>query len=407
MIGNANFQHLEQTYLFSEISRRVAQFQQNNPEADIIRLGIGDVTQPLPQAVILALHKAVEDMGETASFRGYGPEQGYAFLREAIAAHDFHERGCDIAADEIFVSDGAKSDTANFTDLFGKGNLIGIPDPVYPVYYDSNVMAGTFGVPAENGFSHLQQLPCLSSAGFVPQLPSVPLDILYLCSPNNPTGVALNREQLTKWVEYALENGTVILFDAAYEAFIREEDVPHSIYEIPGARRCAVEFRSFSKTAGFTGLRCAYTVVPKDLAVTDGNGGTMRLHPQWLRRQTTKYNGVPYIVQRAAEAVFTEEGQAQCKERIDGYLGNALQLRHAFSEKGYPVWGGTSAPYVWLEVPAGETSWSFFDQLLAKHHLVGTPGSGFGKRGEGYFRLTGFGSAERTAEAIRRLATQG
>lgn len=403
MIGNAHFQNLAQSYLFSEISRRVTQFQQVHPDADIIRLGIGDVTQPLPPAVVHALHAAVDEMGEAASFKGYGPEQGYAFLREAIAANDFQARGCDISSDEIFISDGAKSDTANFTDLFGPGNRIGVPDPVYPVYYDSNVMTGHFGTPVGDGFAQLQLLPCLPEQDFQPALPEGPLDILYLCSPNNPTGVAFTRDQLTRWVDYALANNAIILFDAAYEAYIREPAIPHSIYEIPGARRCAVEFRSFSKTAGFTGLRCAYTVVPKDLSVSDGSGGTLSLHPMWLRRQTTKYNGVPYIVQKAAAAVYSEEGQAQCRERIDGYLANARNLRSTFADKGYPVWGGVNAPYVWLKVPANQTSWSFFDTLLSTYHLVGTPGSGFGTRGEGYFRLTGFGSAARTGEAIRRL----
>lgn len=404
MNGNRNFQNLKETYLFSEIARRVEAFKADHPEADIIRMGIGDVTRPLPPSVVQALHGAVDEMGASETFRGYGPEQGYAFLREAIAAHDFTARGCDIAADEIFISDGAKSDTANFTDLFGKGNRIGVPDPVYPVYYDSNVMAGNFGEIRPDGFEHLALMPCFPGEDFVPRIPEEKLDILYLCSPNNPTGVAMTHAQLKGWVDYALANDAVILFDAAYESFIREDGIPHSIYEIPGARRCAVEFRSFSKTAGFTGLRCAYTVVPKELEVSDGSGGTLNLRKMWLRRQTTKYNGVPYIVQKGAAALFTPQGRQECRERIDGYLRNAGSLRTAFAKAGYQVWGGVNAPYVWLAVPEGMTSWAFFDTLLGRLHLVGTPGSGFGARGEGYFRLTGFGSAERTAEAVERLA---
>ena len=403
MNGNRNFQNLKETYLFSEIARRVETFKNEHPEADIIRMGIGDVTRPLPPSVLEALHAAVDEMGTAETFRGYGPEQGYAFLREAIAAQDFAARDCDIAADEIFVSDGAKSDTANFTDLFGKGNRIGVPDPVYPVYYDSNVMAGNFGTVRPDGFEHLALMPCFPGEDFVPRIPDEKLDILYLCSPNNPTGVAMTYAQLKGWVDYALENETVILFDAAYESYIREDGIPHSIYEIPGAKRCAVEFRSFSKTAGFTGLRCAYTVVPKELEVSDGAGGTLNLRKMWLRRQTTKYNGVPYIVQKGAAALFTPQGQLECRERIDGYLRNAGSLRAAFAKAGYKVWGGVNAPYVWLAVPEGMTSWAFFDTLLHKLHLVGTPGSGFGARGEGFFRLTGFGSAERTAEAVERL----
>jgi len=404
MTGNSNFRNLKETYLFSEIAKRVEAFKGANPQADIIRLGIGDVTRALPETVIRALHAAVDEMGDATTFKGYGPEQGYSFLREAIAAHDFASRGCDIAADEIFVSDGAKSDTANFTDLFGKGNRIGVPDPVYPVYFDSNVMTGHFGVPTASGFENLHLMPCFPENDFKPAIPTEKLDILYLCSPNNPTGVAMTYDQLKSWVDYALANKALILFDAAYVAFIREDGVPHSIYEIPGARGCAVEFRSYSKTAGFTGLRCAYTVVPKELDVSDGSGGTLNLRKMWLRRQTTKYNGVPYIVQKGAAALYTTDGQAECKERIDGYLKNAGAIREAFAKRGYRVWGGVNAPYVWLGVPEGQTSWEFFDTLLNRLHLVGTPGSGFGSRGEGYFRLTGFGSPERTAEAVERLS---
>lgn len=404
MTGNGNFRNLKETYLFSEIGKRVESFKAAHPDADIIRLGIGDVTRPLPNTVIRALHEAVDEMGDAATFKGYGPEQGYAFLRDAIAGNDFQANGCDIKADEIFISDGAKSDTANFTDLFGKANRIGVPDPVYPVYFDSNVMAGHFGPPAGTNFEFLHLMPCFPEEDFIPRIPSEKLDILYLCSPNNPTGVAMTRDQLKGWVDYALANETLILFDAAYCAYIREDGIPHSIYEIPGARQCAVEFRSFSKTAGFTGLRCAYTIVPKDLNVSDGTGGVLNLRKMWLRRQTTKYNGVPYIVQKGAAALFTPEGERECLERIDGYLKNAGSIRKAFTDRGYRVWGGVNAPYVWLGVPEGQSSWEFFDTLLNRLHLVGTPGSGFGSRGEGFFRLTGFGSPERTAEAVERLA---
>ncbi len=403
MIGNSNFQNLKETYLFSEISKRIETFKEEHPEADVIRMGIGDVTRPLTSSVLAALHCAVDEMGDAATFKGYGPEQGYAFLREAIAKTDFQDRGCDISPDEIFVSDGAKSDTANFTDLFGTDNRIGVPDPVYPVYFDSNVMAGNFGLPTSSGFEKLAYLPCLPENDFAPGLPTEKLDIIYLCSPNNPTGTVLSREQLTAWVQYALENKSLILFDAAYVAYIQEEGIPHSIYEIPGAEKCAVEFRSFSKTAGFTGLRCAYTVVPKTLDVSDGKGGTLNMRKMWLRRQTTKYNGVPYIVQKAAAALYTDEGKKECQESINLYLQNAASLYHAFVQKGYRVWGSVNSPYVWLKTPEGTTSWAFFDQLLHQFHLVGTPGSGFGAKGEGFFRLTGFGSPEKTAEAVKRL----
>lgn len=403
MQANQNFRNLKETYLFSEIARRVEAFKTEHPTADIIRLGIGDVTKALPAAAIEALHAAVDEMADASTFRGYGPEQGYAFLREAIAAQDFQARGCDISADEIFVSDGAKSDTANFTDLFGEGNVIAVSDPVYPVYFDSNVMAGNFGVPTADGFERLHYLPCSAANGFKADIPNVPVDIVYLCSPNNPTGVALTRDEMAAWVEYARSNGAIILFDAAYESFIREDGIPHSIYEIPGARECAVEFRSFSKTAGFTGLRCGYTVVPSTLVGRAQDGSEMPLRKMWLRRQTTKFNGVPYIVQRAAAALYTEEGRAQCTAAIEGYLENARMIRAAFLKKGYDVYGGVNGPYVWLKVPDGLDSWGFFNKLLHELHIVGTPGSGFGAMGEGYFRLTGFGSRERTEAAIARI----
>lgn len=404
MLINSHFGDIKETYLFSEIAKRVNDYKAANPSADIIRLGIGDVTQPLPPVVIQSLHEAVDEMARAETFRGYGPEQGYNFLREAIAAHDFKARGCDIEPDEIFVSDGAKSDTANFTDLFGDGNIIGISNPVYPVYLDSNVLAGHAGSPAGDGYENIRYLDCLEENGFKPQIPEGHLDIVYLCSPNNPSGVALTRDDLKKWVDYALENKTLLLFDAAYESFIREDGIPHSIYEIPEAKKVAVEFRSFSKTAGFTGLRCAYTVVPKTLEVTMSTSSKpLKLHAMWLRRQTTKFNGVPYIVQRAAAALYTPEGQKQIRKTIDLYLENAKTIRGVFEEKGFRVWGGVNSPYVWLKVPEGMTSWQFFDELLHRYHIVGTPGSGFGTRGEGYFRLTGFGSPEKTREAAERL----
>ncbi len=404
MLINSNFGNVKETYLFVEIARRVNDYKAANPSADIIRLGIGDVTQPLPQAAIRALHEAVDEMARAETFRGYGPEQGYDFLREAIAEHDYRARGCDIEPDEIFVSDGAKSDTANFTDLFGEGNIIGISNPVYPVYLDSNVLAGHSGRPSGDGYENIRYLDCLEENDFKPQIPDESLDIVYLCLPNNPSGVVLTRDELKKWVDYALENKALILFDAAYERFIRDDGIPHSIYEIPDARKVAVEFRSFSKTAGFTGLRCAYTVVPKTLEVTVSTGDKpLKLHSMWLRRQTTKFNGVPYIVQKAAAALYTPEGQEQINRIIDIYLENAKTIRKVFEEKGFRVWGGENSPYVWLKVPGGMTSWEFFDHLLDRYHIVGTPGSGFGNMGEGYFRLTGFGSPEKTAEAAERL----
>ncbi len=404
MIINSSFAQVKETYLFSEIAKRVNEFKMKNPTADVIRLGIGDVTQPLPESCINAMHEALDEMAHADTFRGYGPEQGYDFLRHAIAEHDYKARGCDIKADEIFVSDGAKSDTANFTDLFGKGNRIGISNPVYPVYMDSNILAGHSGLQSENGYDNIRLLDCLAENDFKPQVPDEKLDIVYLCSPNNPTGTALTYKDLKDWVDYAIKNKTLILFDAAYESFIREEGIPHSIYEIPEARKVAVEFRSFSKTAGFTGLRCAYTVVPKTLEVTVSDSPKpLSLHGMWLRRQTTKFNGVAYIVQRGAAALYTESGRIQIKRTIDIYLKNAKLIRSIFEEKGYKVWGADNSPYIWLKVPEGQTSWEFFDFLLNTYNIVGTPGSGFGTRGEGYFRLTGFGSPERTLDAVNRI----
>lgn len=401
---NENYLKLPGSYLFSDIAKKVNALRESRLDAKIIRLGIGDVTRPLPRACIDAIHKATDEMATAEGFRGYGPEQGYAFLREAIVAHDFQPLVPDVSADEIFVSDGAKSDTGNIGDILGVGNKIAVTDPVYPVYVDTNVMAGRAGTLGADGrWNNLVYLPCVEENNFVPALPDVPVDVVYLCYPNNPTGTTLTRGQLKVWVDYALANGALILFDAAYEAFITEDDVPHSIYEIAGARECAIEFRSFSKTAGFTGTRCAYTVVPKTLKVKSAGGESIALHRLWNRRQTTKFNGVPYIVQRAAEAVFSPEGQVEVKANIAHYLGNAKTIREALLGIGLKVWGGVNSPYVWVKTPAGMTSWQFFDHLLHDLNVVGTPGSGFGPSGEGYFRLTGFGSAEQTREACERL----
>lgn len=400
---NEYFSKVKETYLFSEIAKRVISFKSKNPTADVIRLGIGDVTQPLPEVCIRAMHEAVDEMTHVDTFRGYGPEQGYDFLRQAISEYDYRKRGCDIDADEIFVSDGAKSDTANFTDMFAKGNIIGITNPVYPVYLDSNILAGNAGDQTSGGYEFIRFLDCVAENDFKPVIPDEKLDIVYLCSPNNPTGTALTYDELKSWVDYALENKCLILFDAAYESFIRENGIPHSIYEIPDAKKVAVEFRSYSKTAGFTGIRCAYTVVPKNMEIaiseTDPD-----LHKMWLRRQTTKFNGASYIVQRAAAALYTEAGRLQIKKNIDIYLENAKIIREAFEKKGFRVWGGVNSPYVWLKAPSGLSSWEFFDYLLNACHIVGTPGSGFGTMGEGYFRLTGFGSPTKTKEAAQRIS---
>ena len=400
---NENYLKLPGSYLFSDIAKKVEALKASQPDAKIIRLGIGDVTRPLLKACVDALRKAAEETGTAEGFRGYGPEQGYAFLRETVVEHDFRARGIDVSADEIFISDGAKSDTGNIGDILGPDNRVAVTDPVYPVYVDTNVMAGRAGTLGADGrWDRLVYLPCVEENGFVPALPSAPADVIYLCYPNNPTGTTLTREQLKVWVDYARENKALILFDAAYEAFITEPDVPHSIYEIEGARECAIEFRSFSKTAGFTGTRCAYTVVPECLKVKVG-GEDVALRRLWNRRQTTKFNGVPYIVQRAAEAVYTPEGQKEIAANIAHYLGNAKTIREALLGIGLKVWGGVNSPYVWVKTPDGMTSWQFFDHLLYDLNVVGTPGSGFGPSGEGYFRLTGFGSAEQTREACERL----
>lgn len=400
---NDNFLKLPGSYLFSEIARRVEAFKASHPGVKLIRLGIGDVTRPLPPACIEAMHKAVDEMASADTFHGYGPEQGYEFLRRAIVENDY--AGLDIDASEVFVSDGAKSDTGNFGDILSQANTIGVTDPIYPVYIDSNVMGGRTGTLAADGhWSDVCYLPCTADNGFAPQIPDRRLDVVYLCYPNNPMGTTLTRSQLAEWVDYALANDTLLLFDAAYEAFITEPDVPHSIYEIEGARRCAVEFRSYSKTAGFTGVRCGFTVVPKDLTVKAADGSRVALNAVWNRRQCTKFNGTSYITQRAAEAIYTPEGKAQVRATIDYYLRNASTMLSGLRAVGLEAYGGVNSPYIWLKTPAGVTSWEFFDKLLNEANVVGTPGAGFGPAGEGYLRLTAFGTYEDCLEAMDRIA---
>lgn len=401
---NEQFLALPESYLFSEVAAKVAAFKAGHPEADVIRLGIGDVTRPLTPAVIRALHSAVDEMADGSTFRGYGPEQGYEFLRQTIIEHDFASRGVSLSADEVFVSDGAKSDTGNFTDILAEGNRIAVTDPVYPVYIDSNVMAGRAGELQAGGcWDKIVYLTCRAENDFKPDFPVESPDVIYLCFPNNPTGATLNKQELKAWVDYALEHRVLLLFDAAYEAYIHEDNVPHSIYEIEGAKRVAVEFRSFSKTAGFTGLRCGYTVVPHELNVYDRAGHAVELNRLWNRRQCTKFNGTAYIIQRAAEAVYSPEGRREVADLIAYYMDNARTIRAGLLEAGFKASGGINSPYVWLQVPEGMTSWTFFDRLLSECHVVGTPGVGFGPGGEGYFRLTGFGDRERTERAIRRI----
>ena len=405
---NDHFLKLSAGYLFPEIGRRVSAFTEANPEASVIKLGIGDVTEPLPAACREAMKEAVDDLAEKASFRGYGPEQGYPWLRERIAEHDFRSRGCDIAADEIFVSDGSKCDCANVLDILGPGNRIAVTDPVYPVYVDTNVMAGNTG-PARDGggYEGITYLPLTRENGFEAEIPQEKLDVVYLCFPNNPTGAVATREHLADWVAYAREHGTLLLFDAAYEAFIQDDALPRSIYEIPGARTCAIEFRSFSKNAGFTGTRCAFTVCPRGVTATDADGKQHPLHALWNRRQSTKFNGVSYVVQRAAEAVYSDAGREQCAQLVSFYMENARILREKLSAAGIGVHGGEHAPYLWLETPGGGSSWDFFDRLLTEAHVVGTPGAGFGRAGEGYFRLSAFNSRENVEEAISRIERMG
>ncbi|MDD3157225.1 LL-diaminopimelate aminotransferase [Anaeromusa sp.] len=404
---NEDYLKLPGSYLFAEIARRVTHFKEENPEADIIRLGIGDVTRPLPQASIEAMHKAVDEMASSDTFRGYGPEQGYAFLVEKIIAHDYASRGIQLGTDEVFVSDGSKSDVANIQEIFSSDCTVAITDPVYPVYLDTNVMAGRTGTLQEDGrFANVTYLPCNAENNFIPSFPKERVDMIYLCCPNNPTGTTLSKSELKKWVDYAKANKSIILFDSAYESYIREADIPHSIYEIEGAKEVAIEFRSFSKTAGFTGTRCAYTVVPKELMAYTKSGEAHSLNPLWNRRHTTKFNGVPYIIQRGAEAIFSEAGQAQVQETIDYYMENARIIREGLQKIGLSVFGGVNAPYIWLKTPAGIDSWGFFDKLLNEANIVGTPGAGFGPSGEGYFRLTSFGTRENTIRAIERIQTR-
>lgn len=401
---NENYRKLKAGYLFPEIGRRVARFCADNPQANVIRLGIGDVTEPLPPAIISAWHKAVDEMAVRSTFRGYGPEQGYDFLRQAIVQNDYAARGAQVEADEVFISDGSKCDTGNILEIFGAENKVAVSDPVYPVYVDTNVMSGRTGPGDESGrFAGLVYMPSTAADNFVPSVPREHVDIIYLCFPNNPTGTVATHEQLAKWVEYARANQAVILYDAAYEAYITDPAIPHSIFEIPGARDVAIEFRSFSKTAGFTGVRCAFTVVPKTLMGTTGTGESVSLHGLWNRRHTTKFNGVSYPVQRAAEAAFSPEGKREVRAMIEFYLTNARLIREGLQHAGLAVYGGINAPYVWLKTPGKESSWEFFDRLLSQAHLVGTPGSGFGASGEGYFRLSAFNSRENVEEAVRRF----
>lgn len=401
---NENYLKLNGRYLFSEVARKVNLYKSAHPDAKVISMGIGDVTRPLAKAVVCAMHKAVDEMSVAETFRGYGPEQGYRFLVEKIIESDFEPRGIHLDTDEVFVSDGCKSDMGNIGGLIATDNVIAVTDPVYPVYVDTNVMDGRSGNLSENGeWSNIIYLPCTAENKFIPALPEKPVDIVYLCFPNNPTGTTLTSKELKKWVDFALKTGTLIFFDAAYEAFITEKDVPHSIYEIPGAKKCAIEFRSFSKTAGFTGLRCGYTVVPKEVTAGTRSGERIALNALWNRRQTTKFNGVSYVTQRAAEAVYSPEGRAQCSENIAYYLENASIIRKSLVQMGLTVFGGINAPYIWFKTPNNIDSWAFFDRMLSETNLVGTPGVGFGPSGEGYVRLTAFGSRENTLEAINRF----
>ena len=397
---NENYLNLQGSYLFSTIAKKVNAYKEEHPEANIIRLGIGDVTQPIAPAIIEALHKAVDEMGTTEGFHGYGPEQGYEFLRSVIAKEDYQARGCDINADEIFISDGAKCDIGNIQEIFGQDNVVAVCDPVYPVYVDTNVMAGRSGKfdVEKGGFENIVYMPCTEENGFVPAFPERHADLIYLCFPNNPTGEVMDKHSLQKWVDYANKNGSIIIYDAAYEAYISEEGIPHSIFECEGARTCAIEMHSFSKNAGFTGLRLGYTVIPKDLIC---NGTS--LHSMWNRRHGTKYNGAPYIVQKAGEAVYSPEGKAQLKEQIAYYMENARIIKVGLQEAGFTAYGGVNSPYVWLKVPEGMGSWEFFDKLLHEAQVVGTPGVGFGASGEGFFRLTAFGTRENTIEALERI----
>jgi LL-diaminopimelate aminotransferase len=406
---NENYLKLPGNYLFAEIAKRRSNFAKAHPEADIISLGIGDVTRPLQPEIIKSIHKAADEMADAKTFKGYGPDgYGYEFLIKAIIENDYKPRGVSLAADEIFISDGAKSDTANIQEIFGLNNVVALTDPVYPVYLDSNVMAGRTGEydSVSRKFDGVVYMPCTLENGFLPALPEQRVDLIYLCFPNNPTGAAITKEELKKWVDYAQQNNSIILYDSAYEAYITEPDIPHSIYEIEGAKNVAIEFRSFSKTAGFTGTRCAYTVIPKAVMAESGSGRKVSLNQLWYRRQTTKFNGTAYIVQRAAEAVYSEEGKKQTRAVIDYYMSNAAIIRKGLIDAGLEVFGGINAPYIWMKTPKGMDSWAFFDKLLGETYIVGTPGSGFGPSGQGYFRLTAFGSIENTERAVDRIRTR-
>lgn len=400
---NENFLKLPVSYLFSDIARKVAAYKQEHPEAAVIRLGIGDVTQPLCPAVIGAMHKAVEEMASKDTFRGYGPEHGYDFLQQAIIQHDFESRGISLDPQEVFVNDGAKSDTGNIGDILGLNNSICMTDPIYPVYVDSNAMCGRAGDLVDGKWSNIVYMPCNAENNFTPALPTQHVDVIYLCYPNNPTGTVITKGELKKWVDYALANDSIIMYDAAYEAYIQEEDIPHSIYEIPGAKKCAIEFHSYSKTAGFTGVRCGYTIVPLELTATTSTGERVALNALWNRRQCTKFNGTSYIQHRAAEAIYSPEGKEQVRETIQYYMTNAKIMREALSSAGLQVFGGVNAPYIWLKTPGGMSSWKFFEELLHGPNIVGTPGVGFGPSGEGYFRLTAFGERQDCEQAMERI----
>lgn len=401
---NEHYLKLQAGYLFPEIGRRVREFAEANPDKKIIRMGIGDVTQPLAPAVIKAFHEGVEELASAATFKGYGPEQGYDFLRDAIALNDYQNRGVDIPAGDIFVSDGSKCDTGNIQEIFGAANKIAICDPVYPVYADTTVMSGKTGAMQSNGyFEGIIYMPCNEANGFIPELPAERPDLIFLCFPNNPTGTVASKEELTKWVNYARANRCIILYDAAYEAYITDDSIPHSIFEIEGAKEVALEFRSFSKTAGFTGTRCAFTVIPKELMAYDSQGNAHQVKALWNRRHTTKFNGVSYPVQKAAAAIYTPEGKKQVKAVVDYYLENARIMRESLKESGFTVFGGVNAPYVWVKTPHGIKSWEFFDQLLTEANVVGTPGSGFGPSGEGYFRFSAFADRDNVLEAMERI----
>lgn len=400
---NENMTKLPGNYLFADISKRVKKFESENPDANIIKLGIGDVTKPITPAVISAMKKASDEMGQAETFHGYGPDAGYPFLIKAILDNDYKSRGINISEDEIFITDGAKSDVGNLQEIFSSDAIIAVTDPVYPVYVDSNAMSGRAGTYVKNKWDKMVYLPCTAENGFVPSLPQQAVDVIYLCYPNNPTGTTLNKAQLKTFVDYAIENGAVIIYDAAYKAFIHNDDVPLSIYEVEGADKVAIECCSFSKTAGFTGVRCAYTVIPKTVSGVNEKGDKVSLQSLWSRRQATKFNGVGYVIQRAAEAVYSDEGKKQCTEIIEYYMNNAKMIREGLSQAGYEVYGGIDAPYVWLKTPKDMSGWDFFDLLLNKAQVVGTPGEGFGPSGAGYFRLTSFNTAEKTAEALKRI----